>query len=322
MQWLTLKARLLGAGVARLTGEPAGEYLGTSTAGPSAGGKGSVFFGYDGHRVRLSLDEHAPVVINHLGGGRAELQFGGEVVPGSILKVGFHCPRQAFITVSEGCMQGCLYCRVPKETPRRKTVEEIKEMVRRVADDIDAISLTSGILGSVAEEEAYVLEVVRELLPFGIPVGVSIYPGPDTPQKLAALGVAEVKWNLEAATPAIFARMCPGLDRDAVLSALEQSVPLFGRNHVFSNVIAGLGEDDGEMESCIMMLTGMGVIPVIRPLSPNEGVPGYERPSAGRLLHLNTVLAKALCSAGLDPRVAVSMCTACTGCDLVPGRDS
>jgi biotin synthase-related radical SAM superfamily protein len=322
MQWLTLKARLLEAGGARLTGEPAGEYLGTSTAGPSAGGRGSVFFGCDGHRVRLSLDENAAVEIHHLGGGRAELRIGGEVVPGRILEVGFHCPRQAFITVSEGCVQGCLYCRVPGEARRRKTVEAIKAMVRRVSDRIDAISLTSGILGSIGEEEAYVLEVVRELLPFGIPIGVSIFPGPDTPQKLAGLGVVEVKWNLEAATPAIFSRMCPGLDRDAVLHALEQSVPLFGKNHVFSNVIAGLGETDGEMEECIAMLTGMGVIPVIRPLSPNEGIPGYGRPSAGRLLHLNTVLTRALSSAGLDPRAAVTMCTACTGCDLVPGRDS
>jgi len=89
-----------------------------------------------------------------------------------------------------------------------------------VVDRVDAIAITSGVATSIEEEEAYVLDVVTALLPFSIPIGVSIYPGPETPARLHALGVVEVKFNLEAATQALFRKMCPGLSREAIWEAL------------------------------------------------------------------------------------------------------
>ena len=62
------------------------------------------------------------------------------------------------------------------------------------------------LLGSIEEEEAYVCEVIRHLAFFDLPIGVSIYPTEKTPDKLIALGVAEVKFNIEAATPELFAK--------------------------------------------------------------------------------------------------------------------
>jgi len=318
---MELKADLLSIGTASLGGEPAGDYVALSTAGPGAGGPGSVFFAEGGKRVRLTLDSASPVRIIHRGGGDAVLEYGGHHVEGKIEPVALHCPRQAYLTVSSGCMFSCRYCRVPAEPQRRKTIREIVEMVGRVADRVDAISLTSGVMGSVEEEERYVLEVVRSLRQFSLPIGVSIYPTPGTPERLFSLGVAEVKFNVETATDRLFARMCPGLSRDAIWDALSRSVPLFGKNHVFSNLIIGLGETDGEVAACIRELTGRGVIPIIRPLTPAAGCSNLSRPPRERLLAIYRVHADALRDAGLDPRNAISMCAACTGCDLVPGRD-
>ncbi|HVP25557.1 MAG TPA: radical SAM protein, partial [Methanomicrobiales archaeon] len=100
------------------------------------------------------------------------------------------------------------------------------------------------------------------------------------------------------------------------------SVKLFGKGNVYSNVIFGLGETDEELERCIEDLTSSGVIPVLRPLNPSAELASVPRPTAERILRLCGILEKALRRHGLDTRKARTMCTACTGCDLVPGRDT
>jgi biotin synthase-related radical SAM superfamily protein len=322
MNWKHLKARLLAAGAVRLTGEPADCFVERSRAGPGAGGGGSVFFSTGNRRVRLQVDPAGEVELAYRGEGEAELRFDGETIAGRLEPVALHCPRQAYITVSEGCIFRCTYCPVPFQEARVKSPDEVAALVEGVLDDIDAISLTSGVVGSIEEDERRVLAVVRRVIGYGKPVGVSIYPLEDTPRRLYDLGVAEVKFNLETATDRLFAEHCPGLDREALWEALRESVALFGRNHVFSNVILGLGETDGEMERCIEDLCAAGVIPVVRPLTPAAGCSAYERPSAARIEAICAVHERHLARAGLDPGAALTMCVACTGCDLVPGRDT
>jgi biotin synthase-related radical SAM superfamily protein len=322
MQWKELKARLLAVGQVRLTGEPAEQYIARSAAGPGAGGSGAVFFAMGSHRVKLALSPVSIIEIAHRGNGIADLFFEGQRISGHLLEPGFHCPDQAFITVTGSCIFSCKYCSVPKIRGKRKTIEEIVQMVESVRDRIHAISITSGVLSTVEEEESYVLEVVKRLCSYNLPLGVSIYPTPSTPDRLKELGVAEVKFNLEAATPELFSQMCPGLDYELVWQVLEGSVRLFGKNRVFSNVIVGLGETDAELENCIRKLTSLGVIPVLRPLNPVAGLAGTPRPSAERLKKVFEIHERALAAAGLDTRLAVSMCTNCSGCDLVPGRDA
>jgi biotin synthase-related radical SAM superfamily protein len=321
MQWKDLKARFLAAGTASLSGEPAEKYIARSAAGPGAGGEGAVFFAMGSHRVKLALDPLSLLEITHRGNGVADLYFEGNLISGRLLEPGFHCPDQAFITVTGSCVFRCRYCSVPRIGGRRKTIGEVVEMVESVRHHIHAISITSGVLESIEEEEAYVLEVVKSLLPFNLPIGVSVYPTEMTPDLLNELGVAEVKFNLEAATPELFATMCPGLDYDLLWKVLDRSVGLFGKNRVFSNIIIGLGETDEDLEACVRKLTSHGVIPVLRPLNPVAGLAGMPRPTADRLEKVFSMHEEALASAGLDTRMARTMCTCCTGCDLVPGRD-
>ena len=320
MQWKALKARLLAAGTASLSGEPAEQFIARSAAGPGAGGGGAVFFAMGSHRVKLALDPLSTIEIVHRGNGTADLYFEGNLITGRLLEPGFHCPDQAFITVTGSCIYRCRYCSVPNIRGRRKSIEEIMAMVESVRHRIHAISITSGVLESIKEEEAYVLEVVKHLAFFGLPMGVSIYPTEKTPDLLKQLGVAEVKFNLEAATPELFSTMCPGLDYDMIWQVLDRSVELFGKNRVFSNVIIGLGETDDEMEDCIRKLTTHNVIPVLRPLNPVAGLIGTPRPTAERLDRIFVMHREALAEAGLDSRLARTMCTNCAGCDLVPGR--
>ena len=323
MEWRRLKARLLEAGSVRLSGEPADAYVSRSAAGPSAGSSGSLFFSPGGgRRVRTGIDDAGSIEIIHRGGGEADLSIHGNLFHGRLEPATLHCPRQAYITVSGSCIFHCRYCMVPLLPGGRKEVDEIVEMVAGVADRVDAIAITSGVASSIDEEEAYVLNVVAALVPFGLPIGVSIYPEPETPARLHALGVAEVKFNIEAATAELFAEMCPDLSWDAVWDALRSSVELFGPGRVYSNVIVGLGETDEDLERVMEELAAIGVIPVLRPLTPAASIVSLPRPSADRLLRLYEMHERILRRAGLDPRRALTMCSACTGCDLVPGRDA
>ncbi|MBT8508104.1 radical SAM protein [Methanomicrobiaceae archaeon CYW5] len=320
MHWRRLKAEILAHGGARPEGVP-DRWRDRSTAGPGARGPGSYFFATDAGRVRVAVNPDSPLSLKVADDGTAVITGPDMQVKGWLEKVALHCPRQAYITLSEGCIFGCRYCAVPSGPGRYKTADDVETLVRTVLDRIDAISITSGVLGSVAADEARALVVVERVMQFGIPVGVSIYPTRETPRRLHDLGVAEVKFNVETATADLFAEMCPGLEYELIWEVLRESVALFGRNRVFSNVILGLGETDDEMAACIRRLTEMGVIPVIRPLTPAAGVAHLPRPGADRILHIADIQEEALAQAGLDPSQARTMCSACTGCDLVPGVD-
>jgi biotin synthase-related radical SAM superfamily protein len=321
MGWADLKAAVLAGGGCRIEGALPPGAVARSTAGPGAGGAGAVFFSSGGRRIRIPIGGSGPAMMVVGEDGSATLRCGGETFEGRIEPVGLHCPRQAFVTVSESCVYECAYCPVPHCRGPRKTVEEIVDLVGAVADSADAIALTSGVAHSVEEEEGYVCRVVEALRRFGLPIGVSIFPTPATPEKLHALGVTEVKFTLEAATSALFAVLCPGLSYETVWDALAGSVPLFGPGHVFSNVIVGLGETDGELDACVDRLVGLGVVPILRPLNPVAGCRGLPRPTAERLTRAAGHLRSALALARLDPSAALSMCGACTGCDLAVWRD-
>ncbi|MBP2134072.1 biotin synthase-related radical SAM superfamily protein [Methanomicrobium sp. W14] len=314
-----VKAYLLSNGTARITGEEP-EKNAESHAGPGAGKRGSVFFSDGCTRVRLSLDDKSPVEIKNFG-KNAEMHVNGRTITGFLEPAAWHCPKQAYITVSEGCIFGCRFCAVPKQDMRVKTAGEIEEMVGSVKDWIECISITSGVAESPEEDEEQIIEILKRLDKFGLPIGVSIYPAPDTPARLHDAGVREVKFNLETATDRLFREICKGTDRDAIKKALSESVRLFGKNRVFSNVILGLGETDVEMKECISGLCMEGVIPVIRPLTPSGELSGYRRPSEERIRQTSEFLKNELEKYGLDTTKAHTMCTKCTGCDLVPGRD-
>ena len=114
MQWTDLKARLLAVGQAHLIGEPAEHYIARSAAGPGAGGSGAVFFAMGSHRVKLALSPVSSIEIAHRGNGTADLFFEGQKISGHLLEPGFHCPDQAFITVTGSCIFSCSYCSVPR----------------------------------------------------------------------------------------------------------------------------------------------------------------------------------------------------------------
>jgi biotin synthase-related radical SAM superfamily protein len=298
-----------------------------STAGPGAG-TGSVFFRSGEKRVRLSINKKSPLSILRLeeSGTVALLYEGKEIIRGKLEPAPAHCPDQAFITLCERCIFDCKYCPVPKLQGHVKNEEEVISIVEEVlkTGNLKAISLTSGVEVSVEGEVERVLKLLPALRKYNVPIGVSVYPTESCSRNFYESGVSEVKYNVETMDREIFKKVCGDLSLDYILDRLKEAVDIFGKNRVFSNFIIGLGENDASVIEGIETLAKMGVIPILRPVSPHPlriGDCFTERPSPERLLRLAKVEAEILKQYGLNPGIAMTMCLKCTGCDLVPFVD-
>ncbi|MDO5846236.1 MAG: radical SAM protein [Methanocorpusculum sp.] len=317
----SVKADLLFAGRARVTGRELKTPAHISHAGPGTGSAKTLFFTDGISRVRLTADSEGEIEIEN-DNGSARLMFRDTVVRGRLEEAPCHCPKQAYITLSEGCIFACRYCKVPSLEPHIKSADEVCALVREAAGaGAECISLTSGVLGSPEEDAERLYALLPRLKMFGLPIGVSVYPVPGMPEKLYALGVSEVKFNLEAATAGLFHEMCPGLGREEILAALRRSVELFGRGRVYTNIILGLGETDEEMKTCLRACAGEGIIPILRPLTPSAELAGFPHPSAERMRAMAEFLRDELVKNGLHPDAALTMCAKCTACDVAPKRD-
>lgn len=321
------KALLINIGSADIDPRllPAG-FMTTATAGPGAGGT-SFFIRSGTHRVRLSIRPDSLLRVIPWKEGVA-IQKEGKIIAYGTLELPLcHCPEQVYITVSERCVFDCRFCPVPKLGGHVKTVDEIIALIEaaRNSGNVKAISLTSGVAESPEKEAAYMVTIVRQLAHlYDMPIGVSIYPTATSTFDLHAAGACEIKYNVETMDRNIFRNVCPGLSLDAILDALRDAVRIFGKNHVSSNFIIGLGETDTCVQEGIEILTAMGVIPNLRPISPHplrKGEIFVERPSPYRLMLLSRMNKAALERHGLDVWQAKTMCLPCTGCDLTPQRD-
>ena len=137
-------------------------------------------------------------------------------------------------------------------------------------------------------------------------------------------GASEIKYNVETMDRELYEKYCKKPPLDFTLVCLEDAVRIFGKNNVYTNFIAGLGETDETIEKNYEELAKMGVIPIIRAVGVHPlrfGELEAERPTAQRLLKLAKMSRKILDKYGLDARVAKTMCLPCTGCDLNPHID-
>ena len=299
---------------------------GRSTAGPGAGEK-NVFLWSGDRRVRLSAAERSPLKLEELPGSEVAIfEDGVEVARGVLERPLLHCPRQAYITVSERCIYDCKFCAVPKLFGGVKSKAKVERMVAEAWEtgELEAISLTSGVERSPEDEVKRVAEIVRSLRRFDVPIGVSVTPAKRSSEILKAAGADEIKYNVECLDPDLFGKVCPGVSLAKIKMALSDAVEKFGDNRVFSNVIIGLGESDRALREGIEELAGMGVLPVIRAVYPHplrRGEIEMVRPSPERLIDLARFARRVIDEHGLRGDVAETGCYRCTGCDLIPHRD-
>ncbi len=296
-----------------------------STAGPGAG-LDSFFISAGGHRVRLGVRPSSRYRAVRCGEDITILKDGKEFLRGRLESAIAHCPEQVYVMVSERCVFDCKFCAVPKLHGHVKTFEE----VMRLADEglkspsFKAITITSGVWQSAEEEVQRVASLVREMKKYNVPIGVSVYATEDSSEILKDAGACEVKYNVETVDPVIFKKVCPGLSLDEIKKALEHAVAVFGRNHVFTNILIGLGESDETITHSIDELASKGIIPILRKVNPHPlraGEVDIKEVDSERLLRLAEAERRILDKYGLRADQALTGCLLCTGCDMTPHRD-
>jgi biotin synthase-related radical SAM superfamily protein len=323
-----IKALLVSIGSADIDEDLLREATTTTTpsAGPGAGLE-SFFFKSGGHRVRLSINKNSPLKVIRFCTDIVVIKDGKSIVTGKLEPALSHCPEQAYLTISGRCIYDCKFCPVPKLSGEVKVPDEILQLVEesKRTGQLKAISLTSGVERSPEDEVRKAVSIVKALRAlYDLPIGVSVYPTDTSSEELKQAGATEIKYNVETMDPVIFTRVCPGLSLEYVLKSLAEAVNIFGKNRVTSNFILGLGESDECVLAGITRLAEMGVIPILRPISPHplrKGDVDVERPSAERLLRLANATRKVLEDYGLRADLAETMCLPCTGCDITPHRD-
>ena len=323
-----IKAMLVSIGSADIDEALLRETVKTTipSAGPGAGLE-SFFIKSGGHRVRLSINKNSPLKVVRCCSDVVVIKDGKPIVTGQLEPALSHCPDQAYLTISGRCIYDCKFCPVPKLNGDVKVPDEILDLVEEAkrTGRLRAISLTSGVEKSPEDEVRKAVSIVLALRArYDLPIGVSVYPTDTSSEELKEAGATEIKYNVETMDPEIFARTCPGLSLEYVLRSLEKAVKIFGKNRVSSNFILGLGESDECVLAGVARLAEMGVIPILRPISPHplrKGEVKVERPSAERLLRLARATGKALEDNDLRADLAETMCLPCTGCDIASHRD-
>ncbi len=310
-----------------------------STAGPGAG-FGSAVFEFDGLRVKKSVSYDSgefELVVGKR--GRLSLtRRGRQFIPRvNIVPVVRHCPDQAFFNLDPRCMYRCAYCTSPLLDPsedKHLSTERIMEMLEESVSqyEVRAVSLTSGVVGSVDDTVARFVDVVtavRSRFP-DMPIGVEPYVSSgEHIVMLKDAGADEIKLNLESPNREVFAKACPDLDYDSIWSLLSEAVEVFGRGRVISNVIYGMGETDADLDVAMERMCRMGVLPGMRALRINDlnrvrlmeaGIKG-ENITPERAMALAEMQKSAMRRHGLTTETSVTMCFECGCCDLVPFRD-
>ena len=251
---------------------------------------------------------------------------GVEIVRGDIDSALEHCPEQVYITLSEKCIFDCKFCPVPKLDGKIKNDEDIIKMIEDALETgkLRAISITSGVAISTEDEVVRVVELVKKLKKYEVPIGVSVYPTNNSSKLLKEAGASEIKYNVETMDREIFRNVCGDPSLDFILESLYEAVDIYGKNRVFSNFIIGLGETDEAVREGVESLAKMGVIPILRVISMHplrKGEIEVFRPSADRLLKLTNMTREILDKNDLRADIAQTMCLPCTGCDLTPHRN-
>lgn len=319
-----IKAELISIGAIDIDTSLLGR-LTIPTAGPGAGGK-AFFFRSGGRRVRLVVDEGSPIRAIKDNYEVVILKGGKELVRGTIEDELIHCPGQAYITMSERCIYDCKFCPVPKLKGKVKSSEELLALVEEAFNfgTMKGISITSGVEVSPEKEVERAAELVMKLKKYNVPIGVSVYPTKDSSRLLKDAGASEIKYNVETMDRKLYEKYCKKPPLDFTLACLKDAVKIFGKNYVYTNFIAGLGETDETIEKNYEELAKMGVIPIIRAVGVHPlrfGELEAERPTAQRLLKLAKMARRILDKYGLDASISRTMCLPCTGCDLNPHID-
>ncbi|MCX8173786.1 MAG: radical SAM protein [Thermoplasmata archaeon] len=307
-----LKARLICAGAVTLEIKLPPGYVCRDPAGPH-GAQRTVFLEFGKHRVKLGIGKSAFRVVGE-NGKFFLFEEDKKLMAVNFLKPVYHAPEMAFFNLLPWCKYRCSFCNLPHEGQNDVRIEKYLGLVRKRAEDIRSIAVTSGVGGDGVDVillREFVEKARKEL---AVPVGVE--PFVTRKEEIDILhnaGATEIKINIHSFDRKVLQRVCPAFLRDT-RSLLEHAVKVFGEGRVTTNVLVGLGEGEEILFQGLETLASTGVIANLR------FVHGLSSLSPPALLRIAEEQKRVLKRFGLNPGME-TMCLRCRSCDIVAGWD-
>ena len=335
---LRLKAELICSGVLHIPREISIPFpTSKSSAGPGAGGE-SIVVCFSGKRVKVPISRaKGDLELRAVEDKFEILKDGHAIISGvTLLPTLCHAPGQAFVSLGRSCKMKCLFCTINEAGNKTKeiTVDDAYRMIIAASEkeDFQSVAITSGIRTTVEEQIEEIAELisrVREKLP---DVSIGAEPLAIEREHVKALkesGADEIKINLEAANKEIFNKICPARDYDRAIEAIGWAVEFFGKGHVTSNIIVGLGESDDDVSRSLEMLAKIGSMGNLRALRLNDHNRNRLSHILGndlglkseRMISLARIQNDIFEKYGLSASNLKTMCFPCGCCDLIPGID-
>lgn len=310
--------------------------LSHSTAGPDAGSK-SIILSFNNTRVRLKINDYSKFSLVRNEKNIYQILKINEVFADNvkIIPTLLHAPNQAFINIEHRCIYNCKFCSSPKIKQKKRTKEEIIHKIIEASKDktFEAVAITAGVTDSEEKTTNEIIEIINEIRKKIGNVIIGVEPCTTSNKDIENLkkaGAIEIKLNIQTFDKEIFKKICPQRDFDKIISSLEHSVKIFGKNNVCSNLIIGLGESDENVLEGVEYLAKIGVVSTLRAIrlddfnkeSLSKSL-GFElKPvSANRLIKLAEKQKDILKKYELTTKSFKSMCHKCGSCDILPEVD-
>lgn len=285
-------------------------------------------------RVRMTLSETANLILVKSDTNDYFIQDSqtDEIIIKHVMveRILAHAPEQLFLLLYKNCSSGCLFCPLTYTSNNSHySWEKIyHKILQNISHGIKSISFTTSCPRGKTQDElvdeiADIAIKTQESFGGDIPLGASL----KTPTKkqllrLKEAGIAEMRLNLETYNMTLAHYLIPNKDVNKILCSIEDAVNIFGKEKVSSNIIIGLGESDDDILDGVNKLAEIGALSTLYPYDMIENLHvQFKRPLANRIYYLATEHKKILHKHNLNPLGAKTMCCACAGSHLYPGKD-
>jgi len=227
-----------------------------------------------------------------------------------------------------GTEEQCGFCGIEltrgEQTIPVKTPAQLAEVCTAARDYDSAVDVTL-TTGSINRRDRGALYISRCAAAIkeasGLPIQVQFEP----PDDLAVLehvrdaGVDAVGIHLETFDPDVLSRVAAGKAQCGVegyFRCWERAVEVFGRGHVSTYVILGMGERRELIEEGCRRAIAMGVYPFVVPLRPVPGtlMADTPAPDAQYVASIYRSVSAMLAESGLDHVEAKAGCARCQAC--------
>ncbi len=292
-------------------------------------------------KVCLSTSDKSKYMISEDMDSIIEIKNGRTMIDGikivALTSSLLHSPQQALFNLYKRCSRNCAFCPISfqKDNIEFMNADLFSKIIPQLKDiDLHGIGFTTGIPEGWSEEKmvAEITAVIKTIKKCrGQNAYISAAPPPlkkSNIDKLKVSGLNEIRINIEAYNPKIFRMMCPDFVYEDNIRAILDSVQIFGRNKVSTNMIIGLGESDEDILKGVRFFARHGVFTTLSPLDvvPERkehlrSLMGREpvRPAAKRLYDLAIKQKKIYDLYGITLNNGLrTMCSACGYCNIAP----